>query len=146
VNDITFILLGEVAFYSYLSQAEANPGKHQTVIFDRDVTNLNGHYNHHAGIFISPENGIYTFTWSIYCQNGAGTCRITTELVVNSNPFGAQYCNGMAGQYAHISGNVVVQINKGDVVYVRTHPTNTIVGQIWSNFDAKSSLSGWKLL
>jgi hypothetical protein len=35
-----------------MSNPESNPGKHLTIIFDKHVTNVGGHYNHYAGIFI----------------------------------------------------------------------------------------------
>jgi hypothetical protein len=112
-----------------MSQAEPNPGKHQTIIFDRDVTNIGGHYNHHAGIFISPDDAVYTFTWTIHCYRDDDSF-VSTELVINSNPVGASSCHGGVGFLGHTSGNVVVEVNQGDVVYVRTHPSKNIFGRI----------------
>jgi hypothetical protein len=145
VIESNLFLTGEVAFYSYMSQSKVSPGKQQTIIFDMDITNLGGHYSRQAGIFISPDNGVYTFTWSIYCFDRDGHSWVSTELIVNSNPIAAAFCHGMTGQYAQTSENVVVQMGQGDIVYLRTHPTHNIGGQIYSHPDAKSSFSGWKL-
>ncbi|XP_048751461.2 uncharacterized protein LOC125663200 [Ostrea edulis] len=52
------VVVGDVAFYSYLSKSETNPGHHQTIIFDYIVTNIGGNYNHYSGIFTPPGNGV----------------------------------------------------------------------------------------
>jgi hypothetical protein len=138
-------LTGGVAFSSYMPHPEPSPGKHQTLIFDSEISNVGGHYNHHGGMFMSPDNGIYTFTWSIHCYNPSSFSFFSTELVINSNPVGASLCTGTTGQYAHTSGNAVVQINEGDLVFNRIHPTSSLRGQIWSSSDSRSTFSGWKL-
>lgn len=137
------LFLGDVAFYSYLLQSETNIGHHQTIIFDQVVTNIDGNYNHHSGIFTSPENGVYTFSWTLYCTNGG---YFTTELVVNSNPVGVSYCNAQgADSIRPTLGVIVVEISKGDIVYIRTPPTDAVVGYIFSNRSARTTFSGWKV-
>jgi hypothetical protein len=88
--------------------------------------------------------GFSSFTLLIYCISGSGNL-IGTELVISSNPVGASYCHGIAGQYVHSTGNVV-ELNHGDVVYIRTHPGNSISIQIWTDYDAKAEFIGWKLI
>lgn len=44
------------------------------------------------------------------------------------------------------SSIVVLQLNSGDVVYVRTHPTHVINGQIFSDDHSRTSFAGWKFL
>ncbi|XP_056002058.1 uncharacterized protein LOC130049047 [Ostrea edulis] len=137
------VVAGDVAFYSYLSHHETNPGHHQTIIFDHVVINVGGNYNHHSGIFNSPGNGVYTFSWTLYCTDGG---YFTTELVVNSNPVGGAYCDAQGANYIrHTLGVVVVEINPGDIVYVRTSPTDNMAGYIFSNLSARTTFSGWKL-
>jgi hypothetical protein len=126
-----------------MSHPETNPGHHQTIIFDHVVTNVGGNYNRHSGIFTSSEHGVYTFIWTVYCSTSG---YFIAELVVNSNPVGEAYCNAQgAGNIRNSVGAVVVEINMGDIVYVRTPPSGTVVGQIFSNNGAHTSFSGWKL-
>jgi hypothetical protein len=136
-------LVGDVAFYTYMSHHETNPGHHQTIIFDHVVTNLGGNYNRHSGIFTAPDHGVYTLSWTLYCTAGG---YFTIDLVVNSNPAAASYCNAIgANGLRHTVGIVVVEVNMSDVVYVRTHNAEPIVGQIFSNLGARTTFSGWKL-
>jgi hypothetical protein len=139
---ILFLSTGDVAFYAYLSNHE-NPDHHKTIIFDHVITNIGGNYNRHAGIFTSPGHGVYTFAWTLYCDAGG---YFTIQLVVNSNPVGASYCSGVGvGLASHTSEVIVVEINQGDVVYLRTHPTDIVRGSIHTDLNARTTFSGWKL-
>ncbi|XP_062611256.1 uncharacterized protein LOC134273095 [Saccostrea cucullata] len=134
---------GGVAFHAYLSHNENNPGSHQTIIFDNIITDIGGNYNQHSGDFICPENGVYTFSWTLFCSRGG---YIYSQIVVNSNSVGALFCSGQgADEIRATTGVVVVEINQGDVVYIRTHPSNPIVGTLYSKTTYRSSFSGWKL-
>ncbi|XP_062579695.1 uncharacterized protein LOC134280404 [Saccostrea cucullata] len=136
-------ITGGVAFHSYLSHNEVNPGSHQTIIFDNVITNIGGNYNQHSGDFICPEDGVYTFFWTLFCSRGG---YVYSQIVVNSNSVGALFCSGQgADEIRATTGVVVVEINLGDVVYIRTHPTNGIAGIIYSHPTYRSSFSGWKL-
>ena len=45
---------------------------------------------------------------------------------MNSDPVGALLCSAeVAHEIRHVTGVVVVEINQGDIVYIRTHPTLT---------------------
>ncbi|XP_062611248.1 cerebellin-3-like [Saccostrea cucullata] len=134
---------GGVAFYSYLTHHESNPGHHQTIVFDSVITNVGGNYNRHTGTFFCPANGVYTFSWTLYCSAGG---HIYSEIVVNSNAVGAMRCSGEgANTYRHTTSVVVVEINQGDAVYIRTHPTSSLSGYLPSGSTYRSSFSGWKL-
>jgi hypothetical protein len=142
-NEYHMFLTGDVAFHAYLSTTEKNPGRHQTLIFDHVVTNIGGNYNRHAGIFISPGHGVYTFAWTLYCDAGG---YFSLELVVNSNPVGASYCNADGASYIrHTSDVIVVEINQGDIVYLRTRPSVAVAGSIHTDISARTTFSGWKL-
>lgn len=109
-----------------MSRTEDTIGHHQTFVFDHVVTNVGGNYNHHTGIFTSPSPGIYVFSWTLYCQSEG---YFYSEVVVNSNPVGAVYCNALGDRgIRHITSVVVVEISQGDVVLIRTHPTYTNQG------------------
>ena len=127
-----------------MSRTEDTIGHHQTFVFDHVVTNVGGNYNHHTGIFTSPSPGIYVFSWTLYCQSEG---YFYSEVVVNSNPVGAVYCNALGDRgIRHITSVVVVEISQGDVVLIRTHPTYTNQGGLHRSDTYRSSFTGWKLI
>ena len=126
-----------------MSHDEASVGHHQTFVFDQVVTNVGGNYNRHAGIFTSPSQGVYVFSWTLNCENGG---YFYSEVVVNSDPVGALRCGAEGVIYfSHVTGVVLVEINQGDSVYIRTHPTLPNAGGVWSGSFYRSSFTGWKL-
>ncbi|XP_062617288.1 uncharacterized protein LOC134278992 [Saccostrea cucullata] len=142
-RSVTDINTGDVAFYSYLSRDENDPGRHQIILFDHVITNVGGNYNHHTGIFFCPVNGVYTFSWTVYCSAGG---YIFSEIVVNSNVVGAMDCDGEgANSIRHTTGVVVVEINQGDAIFIRTSPNFGHTGSLLSHSSWRSSFSGWKL-
>ena len=124
-----------------MSHSEHTIGHHQTFVFDHVVTNVGGNYNRHSGIFTSPSQGVYVFSWTLYCQS-----YFYSEVVVNSNPVGALRCSAEgATTMRHVTGVVVVEVNQGDIVYIRTHPLNSNVGVVHSSSTFRSSFTGWRL-
>ena len=126
-----------------MSHSETSVGFHQTFVFDNVVTNVGGNYNRHSGIFTSPSQGVYVFSWTLYCETGG---YFYSEVVVNSNPVGALRCSAEgASNIRHVTGVVVVEVNQGDIVYIRTHPSNSNVGMVFSSSTFRSSFTGWRL-
>ena len=126
-----------------MSHTEASVGHHQTFVFDHVVTNVGGNYNRHSGIFTSPSQGVYVFSWTLYCETGG---YFYSEVVVNSGPVGALRCSAEGVNYlSHVTGVVLVEINQGDIVYIRTHPSDSNIGGVYSSSDYHSSFTGWKL-
>ncbi|CAG2215512.1 unnamed protein product [Mytilus edulis] len=134
-----------IAFYAYMNTHEENPGQHQTLIFDAVKTNLGSFYSKHSGVFTTPEQGTYVFTWSIISDFNTGY--IFTEIVINSVPFGSILSNSEEVHDDHTTtGIVVAQLNKGDLVFIRTNPNASIKGRILSDSFRRSSFSGWKIM
>ncbi|XP_062596631.1 cerebellin-1-like [Saccostrea cucullata] len=133
-----------VAFSAYMSANEGTVGAGHTLIFHSLVTNVGNHYNKHTGVFTSPDSGVYVFTWTIIVDNHD---YIRTELVVNSSTVGTMYTSAYdVNNDRTTTGVVVVQINQGDVVFIRTNHTSGSVGTIISIPDVlRSTFSGWKL-
>nr|XP_034312989.1 cerebellin-1-like [Crassostrea gigas] len=131
------------AFSAYMSDDVAEISKDFTIHFDTIITNIGNHYNKHTGAFTAPQHGVYVFTWNFYCNPGG---YIKSQLVVNSNVVGAMLTNtqGASNIRSH-TGIVVVEVNQGDVVFVRTHPTNIHLGNLLSSPGWRSSFNGWKL-
>ncbi|XP_056015667.1 uncharacterized protein LOC130053107 [Ostrea edulis] len=134
---------GGVAFSAYVSTYETDLSKDHTIKFDRIVTNIGNHCNPNTGAFTAPQHGVYVFTWNIYCFSGG---YIDSQVVVNSNAVGAMYTTAQgATNIRTTTGIVVVEVNQGDVVFVRTHPTLGNSGNLYSNPDWRSTFNGWKL-
>ncbi|CAC5426275.1 C1QL [Mytilus coruscus] len=133
----------QIAFYAYMDSHETNPGRHQTLIFDVVKTNVRSAYNKHSGLFISPDHGIYVFTWTIVSDLHG---YIYSEIMINSAPFGSILTNSEDITDDHtVTGIVVAEVNQGDVVYIRTNPNVSIKGQILSDTFHRTSFSGWKI-
>ncbi|XP_056015752.1 uncharacterized protein LOC125673559 [Ostrea edulis] len=134
---------GGVAFSAYVSTHETDLSKDHTIKFDSIVTNIGNHYNSHTGTFTAPQHGVYVFTWNLYCNTGG---YIFSQVVVNSNAVGTMLTTAEgATDIRTTTGNVVVEVNQGDVVFVRTHPTQAHSGNLRSYPDWRSSFNGWKL-
>lgn len=133
-----------MAFYAYMSQTENNPGPHHTIIFDIPVTNVGNGYNHFSGTFRAPSSGVYVFSWTISCSNDG---YVFTQLVVNSDAIGGILTNSDDTiDRISTTGLVVKKLLQGDVVFVRTAPSDGPVGDIESlTPHQKTSFSGWKL-
>ena len=126
-----------------MSTSEIDISQDHTIKFDSIVTNVGSHYNQHSGMFTAPEQGVYVFSWNLYCTPGG---YFYSQLVVNSNVVGAMLSSAEgATSYRVTTGIVVVQVKAGDVVYVRAHPMKSYKGNLRSNPAYRSSLSGWKL-
>ncbi|VDI11348.1 Hypothetical predicted protein, partial [Mytilus galloprovincialis] len=132
-----------VAFYAYMSSHEANLGRHQTLVFDMVKTNLGSSYSKHTGVFTTPEKGTFVFTWTITSDFHS---YIYSEILINSVPFGSIISSSDEIHDDHTAtGIIVVQLNHGDVVYIRTNPNASIKGRILSDSLRRSSFSGWKI-
>ncbi|XP_061188901.1 uncharacterized protein LOC133197077 [Saccostrea echinata] len=132
-----------VAFSAFVSTYETEISKDHTIKFDIIVSNIGNHYNLHSGIFTSPQHGVYVFTWNLYCRAGG---YIFSQILVNSNAVGGMLTssNG-ATSFRTTTGVVVMEVNQGDVVFVRIHSTETQSGNLFSHPDYRSSFNGWKI-
>lgn len=81
INDGTMI-----AFYAYMTANMATLSRQHTLIFSTVTSNLGSAYNKHDGIFTTPSDGYYIFTWTIVSGHHSYTC---TEIVMNSSPMGS---------------------------------------------------------
>lgn len=126
-----------VAFYAYMSTTEPSPGQHHTFIFDTIMTNSGSGYSKHNGMFTAPNHVHYVFAWTVISGRHGW---VYSEIVIKSSAFGSILTDSQYSNEEHpVKGTIVVELNLGDVVYIRTNPTITIKGAILSSF------SGWKI-
>ncbi|XP_071150370.1 complement C1q-like protein 4 [Mytilus edulis] len=131
----------DVAFYAYMSNPEYNPCAHHTLTYDVSVTNVGNGYNHVTGIFTAPTSGVYVFIW--VTRNAFG--EYPTKLMINNAVYGVTFLRAKNGDDGSVSGTMVANISKDDLVFVRIHSTNTRDGYIHSNEHGRPSFSGWLL-
>lgn len=129
-----------IGFYAYLSHSEISPGPHHIITFDVVKTNVLNTYNKSTGIFICQLDGLYGFTYTLRM---AGTTYGTFELMKNTEVLGTIFIDAVnhAGQMS--TGNAVVSLKAGDVVFVRTHATHGTHGDIFSDYNGWPHFSGW---
>ena len=143
VHEINILTSGPVTFYSYMSRTDMHPKPNQTIVFDHVVSNSGGNFEHKTGIFFPSQEGVYVFSWTVYCSNGG---YLVTELVVNNKPIGAMLCSGQgADNLRHTTGVAAVALGRRDSVYVRSHPTAVLSGVIWSAPTYLSSFTGFQI-
>ena len=127
-----------------MSSNEINPGKHHTLIFDVVRTNAGNGYNKFSGLFTAPVSGLYTLTCSIM-MNGPGAFAsyviIKNEEIVGTFFVDAEHST----EYRSSSMTVIVSLQVGDVLFVRTSSTFTPHGNVVSDVNARSYVTGWRI-
>ena len=131
-----------VAFYAYMNVAETNIGTHHPLIFDVPVTNYGNGYNKHTGIFTAPQSGVYVFSFTIFPDRGSS---IAVNIYRNSEVVGQVYSYISSPDFSGTSMVAVLSMTIGDVTFIRTSPTTTSSGSIYSDGNVKSSFAGWKI-
>jgi hypothetical protein len=106
------------------------------------ITNAGNAYHPHTGTFIAPRTGLYVFAWTIQMREATYH---STEILVNNSIKGALYLYPGSHAVGGVSNTVVVHVNQGDDVFIRTGGRyNT--GDIESYPFERSSFTGWMLV
>ena len=127
-----------------MSHDELHPGTHQIVVFDSIQTNVGSAYNNYSGIFTVPVSGVYSFSWSI-ADNGCHGA-VYTVLVVNNVEVGGIGTDGSDVCDDELAtGQVVLELNVGQIVFVRTDSTTPAQGAIRGRTFNRSTFSGFLL-
>lgn len=94
------------------------------------------------GTLIAPKSGLYVFTWTIRLD---GHRFHTTELVVNNKIVNALHFNPNGQIDGSVSSSVVVHVDQGDDVLIRTSASYHN-GEVISDPYGRSSFAGWILM
>ena len=125
-----------------MSSNEVNPGKHHTLIFDVVKTNAGNGYNKFSGLFTAPVSGLYALTCSI-AMAGTGSYA-SYEIIKNAEIEGTFFVDAnVSDEDRSTSMTVIVSLQVGDVVFIRTSSTFTPHGNVISNVNHRSSVAGW---
>lgn len=133
-----------VAFCAYMTTTEHSPSLHHVLVFDDVRTNIGFAFNRISGMFTAPIDGAYAFTWTIFSDKHS---YIFSQIVINTQSFTSLITDSdEISDYHSSTGLIIVSLNSGDVVYIRTHPTERSNGNIFSgSIRGRPSFSGWKL-
>lgn len=124
-----------------MTHDSVNIPKHQTLIYDAIITNDGNGYNSQSGVFTVPFTGQYVFTWSatVWVRSA-----YETQLMVNGDVKGVTFADaGEATDSDMSTGVVVVGVQKGDDVYIRTG--TYVRATMQSSKHGRASFSGWKI-
>lgn len=124
-----------------MTHDSVNIPKHQTLIYDAIITNDGNGYNSQSGVFTVPFTGQYVFTWSatVWVRSA-----YETQLMVNGDVKGVTFADAGEATDADMStGVVVVGVQKGDDVYIRTG--TYVRATMQSSKYGRASFSGWKI-
>lgn len=90
------------------------------MVFKNVLINSGSGYDAKSGIFTTPATGTYAFFFFIHIPENE---RLSTFLMLNGKPASKTYAGRI--QDVNTGGNMVIrQLQKGDQVWVQTHPTN----------------------
>lgn len=129
----------KAAFHVQLVHDLICVGNYQKIVFDLVMTNVGNGYNKVDGLFTAPTSGTYILSWT---SASADNLHMQTELLVNNQVVGLAWSDaGNHSDFVLASNTVIVELNSGDVVWVRSNKVhhNTLHGQHMSTF------SGWFL-
>lgn len=113
-----------VAFCAYMSTTEVSPTRHHVLVFDDVKTNIGSAFNRISGMFTAPIDGAYVFTWTIFSDRHSDSY-INSQIVVNTEAFTSMITDSdEVGDFHSSTGVIVLNLNRVDSVYIRTHPTD----------------------
>ena len=131
----------KIGFYAYIDHNEIM-GKHKVMAFNVAKTNIGQGYLTHSGVFVAPVSGLFGFSCSLYPSDQSGG---SFHMFANDDAVATMFVDSDSGNWdlSASSTTVVLSLNQGDEVYVRSDGTYTNLKTIEGSQYAKSSFSGW---
>ncbi|KAK3087972.1 hypothetical protein FSP39_012953, partial [Pinctada imbricata] len=132
------------------SKFDRNIGKLHIFVYDHIECNFGGAYNNITGTFTAPRSGVFAFLWTVSAEGQtAGTSEygeLSTELVVNLNIRGRAHVDTeVSSDDDHSTGFVIVQLNQGDIVFVRSSGDYAVQGVFQGHLRGGWTFSGWQI-
>ncbi|XP_062593465.1 EMILIN-2-like, partial [Saccostrea cucullata] len=125
-----------IAFNAYITKRLQFPDSPVNVVYDGVYFNHGNAYNNHTGVFTTPADGLYVFTWSSLV---APKKLFDAEILVNGQRQGLGNCyNRQSKGYESCSNTVPLLLKIGDIINIRT-TTADYLHEDWSSF------KGWKV-
>ena len=139
----------KVAFSAYISaNFDRQIGVHHPFIYDTVYINQGNAYNNNTGVFTVPTSGVYAILWTVAAEGRDGFSgelgEINTELIVNASPRAKVHVDTeTAGEDSQSTGFLILHLNNGDVVYVRSGAT--IQGTLQKYYQQEWTFAGWQI-
>ena len=114
--------LEKIAFAASLTNTIKSLGSHQVIEFNQVITNIGNVYDTRHGHFTAPIKGLYLFSMSAHAANNQ---IIALDLVLNGNRIIDVYADARGGAEETATQTLPLVLEKGDVVWVRTHERYT---------------------
>jgi hypothetical protein len=125
-----------------MSSSEDNPSKHHILAFDTVKTNVGNAYSKFTGIFTAPISGLYVLTCTI-TMNGKDAYA-SYDIMKNTDIEGTLFVDAEHSYDIYSSSlTVVLSLEIGDALFLRTSSTYTPHGNVDSNTNERSSFAGW---
>lgn len=131
----------KIGFYAYLDHNEIM-GQHKVMAFNVAKTNIGQGYSTHSGVFIAPLSGLFGFSCSLYpSAQSLGSFHI----YANDDIVATMFTDSDSANWdlSASSTTVVLSLNQGDEVYVRSDAAYNNIKTIEGSQYAQSSFSGW---
>lgn len=120
-----------IAFLAVLNVHRSNLAGKATIVFDTAITNLGNGYNSSDGVFTAPYSGTYLFSATILADNGG---EVWSQFMLNEEKVAHIYARASDGRHDQGSNTVILQLSKGDRVYVQNYHKTIIYGSRYSSF------------
>ncbi|XP_071122922.1 complement C1q tumor necrosis factor-related protein 3-like [Mytilus edulis] len=124
------------AFSANLHKHLSKVTQHTKIIFGTVITNTGDAYDKATGVFTSPRDGTFYFSWTMFTNPG-GSC--PTELVKNGNSVGlANHTWNDGSKWNHSSTQSgVLSLKKHDSIWIRMIATGEgyCYSGVWTSFN-----------
>uniref|UniRef100_A0A8C5PEY1 Complement C1q C chain n=1 Tax=Leptobrachium leishanense TaxID=445787 RepID=A0A8C5PEY1_9ANUR len=98
------------------------PNKNEPIVFDATITNNHGDYNTNTGKFTCRIQGLYYFIYHVSLSSNLCVSLFTDEERK------ASFCDHKTNEYQVSSGGILVQLNKGQEVWLAVNDYNGMIG------------------
>jgi hypothetical protein len=135
-----FLFEGIIAFHARTSAAIQNVARNAVVVFGTVTLNTAEAYNARTGKFTAPEDGVYSFTWTIATYAGK---YFATDIVHNGKMISYNHVNGGSynKNFETASASAIIKMKKNDQVWIRTQDS----GKDTYAYKDRCSFSGFRL-
>lgn len=122
-----------IAFHANLKSNLNNLSPNTTMKFENVQLNKGNGYDPATGVFTAPEDGVYSFNWSLLSQRG-GTVYIAA--VVDNVDHVHTCINSQQSVHINTSGHLIYELKRGNKVWIRTWhvPATFIHGGYYTYF------------
>ncbi|XP_062312221.1 complement C1q-like protein 2 [Osmerus eperlanus] len=102
-----------------------------TLVYPNVITNIGKAYNPVSGIFTAPVRGVYLFSFT--GMDDRQTSGVPVALFKNNNHLMCQWKVPGGTYHQYVQNTVIVELDKGDIIYTRLPENHRILGDAKNN-------------